>query len=465
MVRRAVAELLLLAILPIALLLILYFHWGAGPLRLAACTVLFVYLALATRRFGYLPSVWEAGRWRGVLAALSVGLLALHGRSFWRDIAAGGECLTDMGRPSICAGEWLRRGFNPWAECAPKLTAAERRMLPNDDTWAQCVKVDRCIDRKAGGTYSRWTHHGPGFDFMDGYKYGPIAALVYTPFVHTLRERGVYGVNLAWWLLEVVALLLLARAAFPQQRATPWRTLCVWLSPRIVPMSWLPTWHIDAFWDSFDLRIPERDTFVLELTRRCSNDIIPVVLGLFALYLAARKRPALAGVLLGLSLAAKPLPALLWCLLLPGLSGLQVRRLVGATIITAFICYWPFFLWGPKEMIANLVLFSALRPTNSSSIRGYLPEGGDLLVSVLQLASCAWLVFAFYRGPRTAAGQRGERDLAWLLRSAALLTLVFVALNKVVHGNYLLWILPLAALAVAGVPFDDRRIVDRAGRG
>ena len=44
-----------------------------------------------------------------------------------------------------------------------------------------------------------------------------------------------------------------------------------------------------------------------------------------------------------------------------------------------------------------------------------------------------------------------SQDLPELLRSAALLVIGFVALNKIVHGNYLLWIQPLLALVLAGV--------------
>jgi hypothetical protein len=67
------------------------------------------------------------------------------------------------------------------------------------------------------------------------------------------------------------------------------------------------------------------------------------------------------------------------------------------------------------------------------------------VIGTLQLLSCAVLTFAFYRS--------GPRDLGRVLRTSALSTIAFVAFNKVVHGNYLLWIQPLAALALAGLPF------------
>ena len=445
-VLRASAECALVALVPVLLLVIRYFSWGAGPLRLLTYALLFGFVALATTRRSYLSSVWEVGSRHWGLAWLAGGLLLLHCVQFGLDIQRGGICLTDMGRPSICAAEWLRRGMNPWSECAPQLTAAERRALPANDTYSECLKQDACIDRKAGGTYRGWTHHGPGLDFMDGYKYGPITALVYAPLTHVLRERGLFVVNFLFWLAHAGLLWALARVAYPVQRAAPWRSLIGWLLPLVLPMSWvLPNLQVTAFGGQFNLSPPERDTFVLELTRRCSNDIIPVVLGLAALYCAARRRAPMAGIFLGLSLGAKPLPGLLLCLLLPGLTEGRALRLLLWAALTATLCYLPFFAWAPREMIANLVLFSLLRPTNSSSIRAYLPADWEGAVSALQLLMCLVLVVSFYRA--------GPRDLARLLRSSALLCLSFVALNKVVHGNYLLWLQPLLALALGGLPF------------
>jgi uncharacterized RDD family membrane protein YckC len=39
------------------------------------------------------------------------------------------------------------------------------------------------------------------------------------------------------------------------------------------------------------------------------------------------------------------------------------------------------------------------------------------------------------------------------MRSLTLLSIGFVALNKVVHGNYLVWLEPWLALLLAGVPY------------
>jgi hypothetical protein len=440
--RRALLELGLVVTVPLLLLTVLYFHWGAGPQRLLALTVLFGFVAWVSARRGYVASLWESDERRWLLAACVVALFGLHVSVFAHDIARGGECLTDMGRPSICAGEWLRQRLNPWAECVKR----PRGPLHVTDTWTWCLAWDGCIDRKAGGTYQNWTHHGPGFDFMDGFKYGPLAALAYMPFVHSLRERGLFSVNFACWLVQFALLGLLARAAYPRVRSAPWRSWLILLLPSVIPNEQIfPSLKIHALGGVFPLVPPEQHTLVLELTQRCSNDIIPVVLVLGATLLAARGRSLGAGVLLGLSLAAKQLPGLLLCCLLPRLQGVRPLRLLAAAVATAAFVYLPFFVWAPREMFANLVLFSLLRPTNSSSIRGYIPAEYDGWVSLAQLVVVALVLGHFY--------WRSARDLPALLRSVTLLTIGFVALNKVVHGNYLLWLEPWLALVLGGIPY------------
>jgi hypothetical protein len=434
-------ELGLLAVAPCLFLVIRYFSWGAGPWRLLCYALLFGFVWLVTRR-AWFSAPSETPRRRALLTLAAAGLVIAHMLGLARGVADGGECLTDMGRPSLCAGEWLARGLNPWADCVPKAQAHARR---DGSTWSMCLAGGTCIDRKVGGTYRDWTHHGPGFDFMDGYKYGPLLVLVYAPFAHFLRERGLFIVNSLFWLAQLLLLIGLARAAYPEQRAAPARAVLGWLLPLALPVGLLPTFKLAALGGSFTISPPEFNTFILELTRRCANDMIPVVLALFATLLVARGRPIAAGGMLGLSLAAKQLPGLLLCLLLPRMAAVDWRRLLLAAVLVTGLCYWPPLLWAPRELFANLVLFGFLRPTNSSSIRAYLPAGLESLVAAAQIGLTLWVALSFGRGQK--------RDLPALLRSAALISIVFVALNKVVHGNYLLWLQPFVALALAGLPF------------
>ena len=450
LLRRGFGELALVLTAPVLLLVVRYFSWGAAVARLATFCVLFGFVAFATRRAGYLHSYFEARRPRLVLWAAVALLFALHVRSFAHDIARGGECLTDMGRPSICAGEWLRHGRNPWADC---VTRAQRE--PGASTWNWCIDGNSCIDWKGGHAFPNWTHHGSGFDFMDGYKYGPITALLYAPFAHALRERGLYVVNFACWLLQCAALVWLARRAYPGQHSAPARALLILLLPLVIPSAaFLPRYTFYAFDGKHELSAPELNTFVLELTQRCSNDIIPVVLALAALILAAQQRWRGSGIALGLSLAAKQLPGLLLCTVLPALRDARQRAFWLATLATTALAYLPFLVWSPRELIANLLLFSVMRPTNSSSVRAHVPASLEPAISLVQLGICGWLAFRQWRSP--------ARDLSSLLRTAALMCIAFVALNKVVHGNYLLWLQPLLALTLAGRPYAATDLEARA---
>ena len=109
----------------------------------ALIDVLFVFVAWVTARRGYLTSI-GSGRRSWILALFAVLLFGLHVRLFVRDIGRGGACLTDMGRPSICAGEWLRQGLNPWAQCVQR----PRARGPVTDTWSWCVAGGECIGRE-----------------------------------------------------------------------------------------------------------------------------------------------------------------------------------------------------------------------------------------------------------------------------------------------------------------------------
>jgi hypothetical protein len=440
------AEVGLMAGAPSLLLIASYFSWGAGVYRFLTLAALLAFVAFATSRRVELRSVFSSGRARLVLVASAVVLFVVEAKVFIEDTKHGVGCMTDMGRPSICAGEFLLAGLNPWSECAPRPRARPHKKKPAADTFAWCLETDTCIDRKVGGTYGAWTHHNPGLDFMDGYKYGPLMALLYLPSTHRLREPGLYVVNFGFWVAQLLLIWLLARAAYPRVLSAPWRSVIGLLLPAAIPLpALLPTVKFDALGHHYRIDPPEPMVFVRELTSGCSNDIIPIALILLAVLLAARRHSLAAGVLIGLSVATKQLPAPLIGLLLLRLDGVRWKRLVAGAVVTAAAVYLPFFSWAPREMFANLVVFGFLRPTNASSIRRYLPASLDPLVSLAQLGAVLFFVVLWFRSQR--------HDLSGLLRIAALLIIAFVALNKVVHGNYLLWIQPFAALALAGAPF------------
>jgi hypothetical protein len=142
-------------------------------------------------------------------------------------------------------------------------------------------------------------------------------------------------------------------------------------------------------------------------------------------------------VLVGLSISIKLLPgALFVACCLPGerrgayALGGAIGLLPAAASLAA----------SPQAFVNNLLLFNALRPTDSTSWLHYAPPlartlaGGVLVVGLLASAAWVWL-----RRPS-------------LLERVALGTgsvLLALLTGPISHRNYLLWWLPLMALLLA----------------
>ncbi len=153
----------------------------------------------------------------------------------------------------------------------------------------------------------------------------------------------------------------------------------------------------------------------------------------------------LSGAALGLSLSAKPLPGALLLLLLPG----TVRALpFAAGVLVGLLPYVPDLLATPRELVANLVLFNLERPGDSTGAGAELPGALAALPQLAGALLVAAVVVAYHRG------RRSTRDLAV---AAALVATLFLAGGKLIHRNYLLWWLPLAAVALGASCYRDER--------
>jgi uncharacterized membrane protein len=172
----------------------------------------------------------------------------------------------------------------------------------------------------------------------------------------------------------------------------------------------------------------------------------------------ARRRPVLAGALLGLGVAAKLYPVLvlgalfLLCLRAGRLGAWW--RAAAAAVVAWLVVNLPVALLAPDNW-AWFFLFSRQRPANPESVwnmlltatdhrildgplaSGESPSVLNAVVAVLLLAVAAgvgWLVLRAPVRPRVA-------QVAFLLVAA------FLLLNKVYSPQYALWLLPLAVLA------------------
>lgn len=219
-------------------------------------------------------------------------------------------------------------------------------------------------------------------------------------------------------------------------------------------------------------------------------DMLAVALAAAGLLAWSRKRPALAGILLGLGAATKLYPALfLLPLLILCVRAGRLRawlRTAVATVVTAIVVYIPFYIAASafSEQQGRLVkipgssawhalttsgvgpFFSALAFHHDGGLNGTLrffqlnasrPADWDSIAFVLQffthrtfatgtlslvtalvfivlLGGITWLALAAPRRPRVA-------QLLWLTVIAFLLS------NKVFSPQYVLWLIPLYALA------------------
>ncbi len=187
-------------------------------------------------------------------------------------------------------------------------------------------------------------------------------------------------------------------------------------------------------------------------------DLFAVALTTYGLWAWSRRRPAVAGVLLGLGIAAKLYPLLLLGALF--LLCLRAGRLRtwGTTAVAALVAWAtvniPVALLAPDKW-SWFVVFSQKRPANPETIwnialylsdyrilDGRLAQGQAptvlnavvTVVLVLLAAGVTWLTLAAPLRPRLP-------QIAFLLLAG------FLLLNKVWSPQFSLWLLPLAVLA------------------
>lgn len=187
----------------------------------------------------------------------------------------------------------------------------------------------------------------------------------------------------------------------------------------------------------------------LVLAGTISWDLYAVALSALALLAWARRRPVLAGLLLGLAVATKPYPLLL---LLPlALLGVRTGRLrpVAAAALAAtgswLVTNLPVALLAPdawslyyRASLERGAGFGSAWYVAQQLLGVTVPDAGlDLAVAAAFLLCCAGIAALALRAPRRP--RLGQ--LAFLTVAA------FLLVHKVYSPQYVLWLLPLAALA------------------
>lgn len=256
-----------------------------------------------------------------------------------------------------------------------------------------------------------------------GYKYLPVTLAAYLPLGAALGARGIALTNL---LLHLVTVWLILRLGVRLGGAPEagWIAALLYLALPLVPF---------------------------QLFAKGVTDPVAIVPLLAALLLVER-HALLSGFCLGLSLAAKLLPA---ALLLPCCLPATPRERIsyGIGVGLGLLPILPFLLWSPAALVDNVIVFNLARPADSTSWLFAAPSFAPLLAHGLAGAFFLAVAVQVWRRPPDLASRAG---LGLMLILAAILA------GPAAHHNYQLWWLPLAA-ALLGAALNPRALPSAAG--
>ncbi|GGO49102.1 membrane protein [Streptomyces daqingensis] len=228
------------------------------------------------------------------------------------------------------------------------------------------------------------------------------------------REQLYWMIN-AGMLMACTAVLLVC--AVRTHRLRPWDGLLVALAP------------------------------ALALTATINWDLLAVALTAVATLMWARSRPLAAGVLIGLATAAKLYPALLLgpLLLLCWRAGRwrEYGSALGGAALAWGCVNAPVMLLAPEGW-SKFYSFSQERPVDFGSIwliisqrTGSALDDANIYAMVLMALGCAGIAVLALWAPRRPR----------LAQLSFLVVALFILTNKVYSPQYVLWLIPLAALA------------------
>ncbi|GAA3189011.1 MULTISPECIES: glycosyltransferase family 87 protein [Streptomyces] len=208
--------------------------------------------------------------------------------------------------------------------------------------------------------------------------------------------------------------------------------------------------HRNRPWDGLFVALAP----ALALTATINWDLLAVALTAAGMLLWSRSHPLRAGVLIGLATAAKLYPVLLLGPLLvlfwrAGAWRAYGRCLTGAVASWLVVNLPVMFTHDPsgfhlREGWAKFYTFSQERPIDFGSVwllisqrTGNPLENANLYATLLMLLGCGGLALLTLYAPRRPR----------FAQLAFLVVALFVLTNKVYSPQYVLWLIPLAALA------------------
>lgn len=249
--------------------------------------------------------------------------------------------------------------------------------------------------------------------YWEGYVYMPMMIFLYMPFGVIWHAQGVLATNLLLDLLVVILLCFIGRRI--RSWATGFLAAFLYLTVLLIPY---------------------------ELYRTGSTDLAAVVPLLAALLLFGRK-PGWVGFFVGLSMATKLFPGILFAL---GLFSRSRWRSYVTGIIVGFAPFFAFLVASFSDVLTGTVAFNFVRPADPTSWQhGLLMEFGvgARFVFVWVLLNVG--VYVWLRQP----------GVVLRLGLVIVLMLGLLLSSPVNHCNYQLWWLPFYALLVALAVFGS----------
>ena len=209
-----------------------------------------------------------------------------------------------------------------------------------------------------------------------------------------------------------------------------------WLAVRTEPSSrryrclrWAPAAVVAAL-----VLLPDRLHY--ELFTQGAVDMFPVMLLIAAVTFVRQRRWLSAGLMVGLSFSAKFSPAA-FLLILFVRRQISPRFLLGAAL--GLLPYVPFLLWDAPSLVRNVFLFHSAKASDSTSLYSVTPSELHYLFTVFQACSVAIAVALNFKRPL---------EIRSLVVSFTLLLIAIEVSYREMHGNHLIWFIPIAALSL-----------------
>jgi hypothetical protein len=176
-----------------------------------------------------------------------------------------------------------------------------------------------------------------------------------------------------------------------------------------------------------------------ELFHQGVTDLAPV-LPLLAALLYADRMPGRAGLLVGLSLSTKLIPAgllLPCCLPIDGAGRIRYALGIAAGAVPLLLAA----LWSPLPVWNNLIVFNLSRPPDQTSWLYWAPSFMGPIARGVLFTVYLWIAAAIWRSRGISVPAR--------CGFGAIIILASILSSPASHNNYQLWWIPLASVVLA----------------